>query len=257
MFETLGATMKLQRLLSLTRKAIDDYQLIEENDKIAIGISGGKDSLTLLCALAHLQKFYPIPFSICAITVDLGYPDFDTSNLSTFCNTLNVEYHVVKTDIADIIATQNNKKSPCSLCAKLRKGALNQKAIELNCNKVAYAHHKDDLIETMFLSLLYEGRFHSCSPKTHWDTTNLTLIRPLIYINEVDIIGFQNKTHLPISKNPCPIDGHTKRTMIRKLLKQLNQQIPGCKERMFHAILNGKFDDWPIPIAHPKHNMEQ
>ena len=172
MFETLGATMKLQRLLSLTRKAIDDYQLIEENDKIAIGISGGKDSLTLLCALAHLQKFYPIPFSICAITVDLGYPDFDTSNLSTFCNTLNVEYHVVKTDIADII-------------------------------------------------------------------------------------GFQNKTHLPISKNPCPIDGHTKRTMIRKLLKQLNQQIPGCKERMFHAILNGKFDDWPIPIAHPKHNMEQ
>lgn len=249
--------MKLQRLLSLTRKAIEDYQLIEKNDKLAIGISGGKDSLTLLCALAHLQKFYPIPFSICAITVDLGYPAFDTSNISNFCNTLNVEYHVVKTNIAEIIAKRESRKTPCSLCAKLRKGALNQKALELQCNKVAYAHHKDDLIETMFLSLLYEGRFHSCSPKTHWDATNLTLIRPLIYINEVDIIGFQNKTHLPVLKNPCPIDGHTKRTIIKKTVKQLNQQFPGCKDRMFRAILDGKFNDWPVPITCSKHNTEQ
>lgn len=249
--------MKLQRLLSLTRKAIDDYQLIEENDKIAIGISGGKDSLTLLCALAHLKKFYPVPFSLCAITVDLGYPEYNTSGIADFCTSLNIDYYVVKTEIADIITSQQNQKSPCSLCAKLRKGALNQKALELNCNKVAYAHHKDDLIETMFLSLLYEGRFHSCSPKTHWTSTNLTLIRPLIYINEVDIIGFQNKNTLPLLKNPCPIDGHTKRTIVKNIIKQLNQQIPGCKDRMFRAILDGKFDDWPIPIIHTKHNKEQ
>lgn len=149
------------------------------------------------------------------------------------------------------------QKSPCSLCAKLRKGALNQKALELNCNKVAYAHHKDDLIETMFLSLLYEGRFHSCSPKTYWSATSLTLIRPLIYINEVDIIGFQNKTSLPIVKNPCLIDGHTKRAMIKRTIKHLNKQIPGCKDRIFRAILDRKFDDWPISITHMKHNTEQ
>lgn len=249
--------MKLQRLLSLTRKAVDDYQLISPNDKIALGISGGKDSLTLLYALANLQKFSPIPFSLCAITVDLGYSNFDTSEISNLCKNLNVDYYVVKTEIADILSQHQTKNSPCSLCAKLRKGALNNMALKLNCNKVAFAHHKDDLIETMFLSLLYEGRFHSCSPKTYWEHTNLTLIRPLIYINEADIIGFQHKTNLPILKNPCQIDGHTKRAMIKNTVKQLNQQIPGCKNRIFRAILDEQFEDWPLPITRMIHNAEQ
>lgn len=234
--------MKLQKLLSLTRQAVEDYQLIEEGDKIAIGISGGKDSLVLLSALSKLKKFYPKHFQLIGITVDLGYGLFDTSKIDKLCQSLDVPYFVVKTKISDIVSTESK---PCSLCAKLRKGALNQKALELGCNKVAFAHHADDLIETMFLSLLYEGRFHSCSPLTYWSHTELTLIRPLIYLKEADITGFVNKNPLPILANPCPYEGHTKRTYVKNMLQQLNQDIPGCKNRIFRAILNGNFEDWP------------
>lgn len=234
--------MKLQKLLSLTRQAIEDYQLIEEDDKIAIGISGGKDSLVLLFALSKLKKFYPKHFLLIGITVDLGYGLFDTSEISKLCQSLDIPYYVVKTNISDIV---NKESKPCSLCAKLRKGALNQKALELGCNKVAFAHHADDLIETMFLSLLYEGRFHSCSPLTYWSHTELTLIRPLIYLKEADITGFINKNPLPIIENPCPYEGHTKRTYVKNIVQQLNKDIPGCKNRLFRAILNGNFEDWP------------
>ncbi|MBD5087227.1 MAG: tRNA 2-thiocytidine(32) synthetase TtcA [Clostridiales bacterium] len=234
--------MKLQKLLSLTRQAVENYQLIEEGDKIAVGISGGKDSLVLLLALSNLKKFYPKKFELYGITVDLGYGSFDTSKISKLCQSLDVPYHVVKTEISTIVKTESK---PCSLCAKLRKGALNQKALELGCNKVAFAHHADDLIETMLLSLLYEGRFHSCSPVTYWSHTKLTLIRPLIYLKEADIIGFVNKNPLPILVNPCPYEGHTRRTYVKDMLQQLNKDIPGCKNRLFHAILNGNFEDWP------------
>lgn len=237
--------MKLQRLLSLTRKAIDDYQLIEENDKIAIGISGGKDSLVLLHIMATLKKFYPIPFDICGITVDLGYGSLNSNNIIDLCQELEVPYYIVNTQIAQIIKNNSTKKH-CSLCAKLRKGALNTKALELGFNKIAYAHHMDDLIETAFLSLLYEGRFHSCSPKTFWNNSNLTLIRPMVYIKESEIIGFSNKNPLPIITNPCPYENTTKRKLIKEHIKTLNQDIPGCKERIFRAILDGNFDDWPI-----------
>lgn len=247
--------MKIQQLLSLTRKAVEDYDLIKEGDKIAVGISGGKDSLLLLILLSKLQKFYPINFSLCAITVDLGYPDFDLKNIETLCNELQVDYYIEKTTISNIVQGQ---KKPCSLCAKLRKGALNNKAKELYCNKVAFAHHKDDLIETMFLSLCYEGRFHTCSPKTYWENSGLTLIRPLIYVNEVDIIGYLNKNPLPVVKNPCPYDGNTKRNNVRNLIRQMNQNIPGCKSRMFRAILDANFEDWPNSNKSPQiHNEEQ
>lgn len=250
-----GKKLKLQQLLSLTRKAIEDYELIEEGDKIAIGVSGGKDSLVLLTILAQLQKFYPVKFTLCAITVDLGYQDFNLNEIEKLCNQLQIDYYIEKTLISEIV--QKHKK-PCSLCAKLRKGALNNKAKELGCNKVAFAHHKDDLIETMFLSLCYEGRFHSSSPKTYWENSGLTLIRPLIYISEVDIIGYMNKNPLPIVENPCPYDGHTKRNDIRELVRHINQNIPGCKNRIFRAILDGNFEDWPIPnTKHLKHNEEQ
>lgn len=237
--------MKLQKLLSLTRQAVEDYQLIEEGDKIAVGISGGKDSLVLLLALSNLRKFYPKHFQLIGITVDLNYGPFDTSKISKLCQSLNVPYYVVNTKISDIV---NTESKPCSLCAKLRKGALNQKALELDCNKVAFAHHADDLIETMFLSLLYEGRFHSCSPLTFWSHTKLTLIRPLIYLKEADITGFVNQNPLPVLANPCPYEGHTKRTYVKSMLQQLNKDIPGCKNRLLRAILNGNFEDWPLPL---------
>ena len=148
--------MDLQRLLSLTRKAMDDYQMIQEGDKIAVGISGGKDSLTLLYAMANLRRFYPKKFSLIAITVDLGYEGFDLTPVKLLCEHLQVEYHIVSTEIAKIIFSDKNEASPCSLCAKMRKGALNDMAEQLGCNKIALGHNKDDVVETFFMSLLYE-----------------------------------------------------------------------------------------------------
>jgi len=231
--------MKLQQLLSFTRKAIDDFEMIEENDHIAVGISGGKDSLTLLYALHGLQRFYPKKFTIHAVTVDLGFDNINFEIITDLCNSLEIPYTIIKTQIADIIFNERKESNPCSLCAKMRKGALNNKMKEIGCNKIAYAHHKDDVIITMLLSLLYEGRFHTFSPKTYLDKTRLTVIRPLIYTYEADIIGFVNKMQLPVVKSPCPADGHTKREYAKQLLKQLNRENPGVKERMFTAILAG------------------
>lgn len=242
--------MKLQKLLSYTRRAVDDYAMIEEGDRIAIGISGGKDSLTLLYALHGLRRFYPHHFDLEAITVDLGYETFHTEPIQELCKELGIPYTVVKTEIKTIVFDIRKEENPCSLCATLRKGAFNNKASELGCNKIAYAHHKDDLVETMLLSLIYEGRFHSFSPKTHLDRKEMTVIRPLMYVNEADIIGFMHKQNLPVCKNPCPADGHTQREEIKQLLRSLNTRFPGCKNRMFTAICNGDLSDWPQKVFH-------
>ncbi len=237
--------MELQRLLSFTRKAVDDYQLIDTGDKIAVGISGGKDSLTLLHALNGLKRFYPKPFELEAVTVDLGFEGFNLSPIKALCDDLGVHYTVVHTEIAQIVFEERKETNPCSLCAKMRKGALNDAVKSLGCNKVAYAHHKDDVVETMLLSLIFEGRFHSFSPKSYLDRTDLTVIRPLLYVNEADIIGFKNKLNLPVQKSPCPADGYTKREYAKNLVKDLNHQHPGTKERMFTAIVNGTISGWP------------
>lgn len=241
--------MKLQQLLSYTRKAIDDYGMIDEGDKIAIGISGGKDSLTLLCALNALKRFYPKNFEIFAVTVNLGFHNLDLNKIKILCDDLEVPYHIIETEIAKIVFEDRKETNPCSLCAKMRKGALNEKIKELGCNKVAYAHHKDDVVETMLLSLIFEGRFHSFSPKTYLDRMDLTVIRPLIYMNEMDVIGFVNKNNLPVAKSPCPVDGHTKREYAKDLLKQLTQENPGVKERMFTAIVRSNMEGWPPSLG--------
>lgn len=244
--------MKLQQLLSYVRRAIDDYHMIEPGDKIAVGISGGKDSLTLLMALSALRRFYPIPFELCAITVDLGFKNLNLDEIKAFCAEQNVEYQIVKTDIADIIFEQRKETNPCSLCAKMRKGALNEAIKAMGCNKVAYAHHKDDVVETMLMSLIYEGRFHTFSPVTYLDRMQVTVIRPLMYMNEVDVIGFVNKNNIPVVKSPCPADGHTKREYIKNLLRQLNLENPGVKERMFTAIQSGNMKGWVREIGDPQ-----
>jgi tRNA(Ile)-lysidine synthase TilS/MesJ len=245
--------MKLQQLYSYTRRAIDDYQMIDSGDKIAVGISGGKDSLTLLYALHGLKRFYPQKFELIAITVNLGYQEFDVAPLQNLCEKLEIPYEEVRTDIGDIVFQKNPKENPCSLCAKLRKGALNDAAKRLGCNKVAYAHHKDDIIETMVLSLIFEGRFHSFSPKTYLDRTELTVIRPMMYLSEADVIGFKNRMNLPVVKNPCPVDGHTKRQYAKDLLRQLNLDHPGTKDCMFTAIINGNIAGWPPKNPNPKY----
>lgn len=236
--------MKLQRLLSYTRKAIDDYKMIDDGDKIAIGVSGGKDSLTLLYALSHLKRFYPKKFDIEAITVSLGFKGMDFSPVHKLCKELKVNYTIVETEIADIVFSHRKETNPCSLCAKMRKGAFNTKAKELGCNKEAYAHHLDDVIETMMMSLIYEGRFNCFSPVTPLDKSNITLIRPLIYVKEADIKGFRNTYNLPVVKNLCPIDGYTKRQYVKNLIKTMQSENPGLKERLFHAIKTSNIPGW-------------
>lgn len=225
--------MKLQRLLSLLRQAIDQYNMIEDGDHIAIGISGGKDSLTLLYGLANLQRFYPKSFRLSAITVDMGLDTMDLEPVKALCAGFNVPYEVIPTEIGKILFEARKESNPCALCAKMRKGALNQKAMELGCNKIAYAHHKDDIIETAMMSLLYEGRFYAFPPVTHLDRTDLTVIRPLMLVSEADIKGFRNKYQLPVCKNPCPMDGHTHREYVKNLIRGLNTDSPGVRDPAF------------------------
>lgn len=236
--------MKLQQVMSRVRKAVDDYQMIEEGDRIAVGISGGKDSLTLLYALHGLMRFYPKKFELHAVTVDLGFDNLNLEQIKELCTKLEVPYTIVKTDIAQIIFEERKEENPCSLCAKMRKGALNQAIREAGCNKVAYAHHKDDVIETMLMSLIFEGRIHTFSPVTYLDRMNLTVIRPLMYMDEVDVIGFVNKYEVPVVKSPCPADGNTKREYVKDLLRSINLETPGVKERMFTAITNSSIRGW-------------
>ena len=236
--------MKLQQLYSYARRAIDDYAMIDEGDRIAVGISGGKDSLTLLYALAGLRRFYPKRFELEPISVDLGLEGMDFSPIEALCKELDVRYTVVHTDIYDIVFNARKEENPCSLCAKMRKGAFNDKAKELGCNKSAYAHHKDDVIETALMSMIYEGHFYCFSPVTYLDRTDITLIRPLIYVDERDIIGFKNRYNLPVVKNTCPADGHTKREYAKELAAKLERENRGAKENIFSSVTNGLLPSW-------------
>ena len=177
--------------------------------------------------------------------MDLGFEIQDFDKIRALCDELEVPYTIVKTDIADIIFNQRKESNPCSLCAKMRKGALNEEMKRLGCNKIAYAHHKDDIVETMMMSLIFEGRFHSFSPRTYLDRMDLTVIRPMMYVPEADVIGFVNKYELPVAKSACPADGYTKREYTKELLKKLTEENPGVKERMFTAIVRGNISGWP------------
>ena len=237
--------MTLQQVLSQVRRAADDYEMIQDGDKIAVGISGGKDSLTLLYALSTLRRFYPHPFELHAVTVDLGFENLNLGKIEALCKELDVPYTIVPTQIASIVFAQRKEKNPCALCAKMRKGALNEAIRGAGCNKIAYAHHKDDVVETLMLSLIYEGRFHTFAPVTFLDRMNLTVIRPLVYMKEADVIGFVHKHDVPVVKSPCPADGHTRREYVKQLLRQLNLENPGVKDRMFTAVQSG-LEEWRV-----------
>lgn len=236
--------MKLQLLYSHVRKALDDYSMINEGDKIAVGISGGKDSLTLLYALAGLRRFYPKHFEIVAITVDLGYDETDFTEIVALCKELNVEYKRIETQIKDILFKDGEENISCSLCARLRKGALNEYAVQLGCNKVAYAHHMDDVIETTMMSQIFEGHYYCFPPVTYLDKMDITVIRPLIYVTEAEVKGFKNKYNLPIVENPCPKDGHTKRAYVKNLIAQIQKENPKAKRCLFKALLSSTVEGW-------------
>ena len=236
--------MTLQQVMSHVRRALDDYNMIEEGDRIAVGISGGKDSLTLLYALHGLMRYYPRHFSLYAVTVDLGFDNLDLTRIQELCSELNIPYTIVRTEIGKIVFDERREDNPCSLCAKMRKGALNNAMKELGCNKIAYAHHRDDVIATMFLSMFYEGRFQTIEPVTYLDQTGLTVIRPLLYMKEADVIGFTRKAKLPVVKSPCPANGKTRRRYIEDMMHRLNQENPGIHDRIFTAIKHSKMNGW-------------
>lgn len=247
--------MELQRLYSVVRKALEDYAMIQDRDHIAVGISGGKDSLTLLYAMAGLRRFYPHKFTLSAISVDLGFGDMDFSRVQALCDQLEVPFYLVETQISQIIFEQREETNPCSLCAKMRKGALNDKALELGCNKIAYAHHKDDVVETFLMSLIFEGRLHTFSPVTYLNKTQLTLIRPMLYVQEADVIGFLHKYQLPVVKNSCPADGNTRREYMKELLSSINREVPGVKNRIFTALVQDNISGWGTKERKDEHGQ--
>ena len=237
---------EIQRILSFMRRALDDYHMIEPHDRIAVGVSGGKDSLTLLTALSEIRRFYPIPFELVAITVDMGFKGADFSPIASYCEKLGVEYHVVKTDIAEIIFDVRREPNPCSLCAKMRRGSLHAAAKEYGCQRVALGHHFDDAVETFMLNLFFEGRIGCFSPVSYLSNSDLFLIRPLLYAEEKDVEYYVRHTELPIYKNPCPEDQHTERENMKKLLKKLEADNKGLRHRIFKAMCKGEVDGFHL-----------
>lgn len=243
--------MNLQQIMSKTRRAVDQFNMIEEGDKIAVGLSGGKDSLALLYSLAGLRRFYPKKFEVVAITVDmgLGLDQGEVAEMQKLCKELDVFYHIEKTQIGEVVFEVRKESNPCSLCANMRRGALNSAASNLGCNKVALGHHADDLIETLFLSLFYEARLSTFSPVTRLTRKKITVIRPMIYLREMEIIGFTKGK--PIIHNPCPADKNTRREYVKEILKNLEKDNRKLRENVLGAIVhperNNLFDDQILP----------
>ena len=236
----------MKKVVSLTRRAIEEYNMIEDGDKIAVGVSGGKDSLVLLCALAELSRYYPKKFTVTALTLDMGYKS-DYSKIQALCDSLGVEFKVKYTNIKEIVFDIRNETNPCSLCAKMRRGSLNDFAIENGCRKVALGHHNDDVLETFLLSLMHEGRIHCFSPVTYLDRTQIYQIRPMIYVRERDIRGAARNHNIPVIHNECPADGYTQREYMKDLIKRLEKEMPpGLRKRLFRAIHDSSIDGWNI-----------
>ena len=229
----------MKKLQSTVRRAITDFNLIEDGDVIAVGVSGGKDSLALLSVLCAMRIYLPQKFTLKALMLDLGFDGFDPAPFIKYCEELNVECIVKKTDIAQVVFNIRKESNPCSLCAKMRRGALNELAKEQGCNKVALGHHCDDAIETFFMSLLYEGRLNCFDAKCYLDRTDITVIRPFIYTEEKDIENFANSEKLPIVKNPCPADGFTKRQYTKDLISMLEKENKDAKQHITKAITDG------------------
>ena len=236
----------IKRVLSYVRRAVDDYEMIREGDRIAVGVSAGKDSLTLLCALAELRRFYPKKFELIAITVDMGFEGADFSAIEALCRELDVPYHIIPTQISKIIFDVRKEKNPCSLCAKMRRGALYRGAKELGCTSVALGHHFDDVVETFMLNLFYEGRIGCFQPITYLSNTDIYMIRPMIYMPEKDVRYFSAKVSLPVMKSPCPADGNTEREEMKQLLSRLERENKGLRYRIFGAIQRGEIDGFKL-----------
>ena len=235
----------MQKLMGLVRRCVDDYHMIEAGDRIAVGVSGGKDSLALLVLLAGLREYFNKPYELEAITIDMGL-GMDYSQVAALCEEWNVPYTVVKTEIAPIIFDHRKEKNPCSLCAKLRRGSLNTALTEKGIRKIALGHHYDDAVETLLMNLLFEGRIGCFQPVTFLDRTGVTQIRPLLYCHEDDIRRVALRENLPIVHNPCPMDGHSRRQEVKELIASLEERYPDLKQKLFGSLQRYPLYGWNL-----------
>ena len=228
----------MKQILGALRRADQDFHMIQPGDHVAVGVSGGKDSLLLLHCMALYRKFSPNPFTLSALTVTMGLEPFDLSGVRALCERLEVPYFVRETEIGRIVFEERKEKNPCALCSKMRRGALAGACVELGIDKLALGHHRDDVLETLLMSLLYEGRFHTFHPVTKLERTGVTQIRPLVYAGEKQIIHVQKKLDLPVVKSPCPVDGGTRREEMKQLLNELCRRYPNARDQMLSALMN-------------------
>lgn len=234
----------LNRFTGLIRRCVEDYKMINDGDKIAVGVSGGKDSLSLLCALANLRQYYPERFELYAMTVSLGFEGMDFSPVRALCDKLEVPYYIRETQMKQIIFDERQEKNPCSLCAKMRRGALHDMMAEHGIKKIALGHHFDDAVETFLMSLFYEGRISCFQPVTYMSRTDITQIRPMLYIGEGTVASFAMRADLPIIENRCPKDGSSKREEVKTLIKTLSATYPDLKSKVFGAMQRLPLDGW-------------
>lgn len=236
----------MQHILSLVRRCVDDYGMITDGETVAVGVSGGKDSVLTLAALAKLRDFHPAKFQVTAITIDSGTPGMDFTPIARLCQELGVTYHLVPVPIYEIVFTARQEKNPCSLCAKMRRGALSTELNRLGISKIALGHHYDDAVETMVMSLFLEGRIGCFQPVTYLDRSGVTQIRPLLYVQEREVRGAVRRLGLPVVRNPCPANGTTKREETKELLLQLEKQFPQLKKKIFGAIQRYPLYGWSL-----------
>ena len=234
----------MRKILSLLRRCVEDYDMISPGERVAVGVSGGKDSLVLLAGLAQLSTFYPGGFSVEAFTVDMGTPGLDLSPLDTWCRDRGIPFHRIPTQMYHVIFETRQEKNPCALCAKMRRGSLHTALLDRGIHKVALGHHFDDAVETFFLSLFYEGRLSCFHPVTYLDRTDITQIRPLLYVSEAMVRDAAQRLALPVVHNPCPADGNTKRQEVKDLIAALEPQYPKLKEYVFSAMQRLPLPQW-------------
>ena len=236
----------MQHILGLVRRCVEDYRMIAPNDRLAVGVSGGKDSLLTLVALAKLRRFYPIPFTLEAITLEMGMPGMDFSPVAALCEKLEVPYQRIQVPVYQIVFEERREKNPCSLCAKLRRGSLNTALTERGIHKIALGHHYDDAIETLLMNLLFEGRIGCFQPVTYLNRTDVTQIRPLLYCREDEIRRTVERLQLPVVHNPCPADGSSRRQEVKELIGQLEKTYPDLKQKLFGSIQRYPLYGWAL-----------
>ena len=236
----------MQRILGLVRRCVEDYHMIEPGDRVAVGVSGGKDSLLTLAALARLREFYPVSFTVEAITLEMGMPGMDFSPVAALCEKLEVPYQRIQVPVYQIVFEERREKNPCSLCAKLRRGSLHTALTERGIHKIALGHHYDDAIETLLMNLLFEGRIGCFQPVTYLNRTGVTQIRPLLYCREDEIRRTVERLQLPVVHNPCPADGSSRRQEVKELIGQLEKTYPDLKQKLFGSIQRYPLYGWAL-----------